>query len=207
MVRYLNLKLEDYEFKASLASFSRDSSYGKQSYEKRGEDGTIYQTVYLIEDGSLFILPNSTSSDYFDETGRFLEKKIPVDEDGKEITSIPSMYKSTIDLKNTISFHEYFNYSIERTYILYSENSDELTLLSLECQLLFENNQLLKFQYAYYDTLDRRDAIIIPKDDKIVVVVGRYAEPEFSEMTQIDYSEEEEENEQEEAEQIDFEVW
>ena len=48
MVRYLNLKLEDFEFKANLAAFSRDSSYGRQSYEKRGEDGTVYRTVFLI---------------------------------------------------------------------------------------------------------------------------------------------------------------
>ena len=207
MVRYLTLKLEDFEFKANLASFSRDSSYGRQSYEKRGEDGTIYRTVYLIEDGSLFILPNSTSSDYFDEKGRYIEKKIPVDEDGKEFTVIPSMYKSTIDLKNTISLQEYFNYSIERTYVLKSENSDELTLLSLECQLLFENNQLLKFPYAYYDTLDCRDAILIPKGERIVVVVGRYAKPEFFEVTEIDYTEEEEQEEEQDVDEIEFEVW
>jgi len=208
MVRYLNLKLEDFEFKANFVSFSRDSAYGRQSYEKRGEDGKPYRTMFLIEDGSLFIFPNSTSSDYFDEKGRYIEKKIPVDEEGKEFTVIPSMYKSTIDLKNTISIQEYFNYSIERTYFLNSESSDELMLLSLECQLLFENNQLLKFPYAYYDTLDRREAILIPKEDKIVVVVGRYAKPEFFKVTEIDYTEEEEqEQEQEDVDEIEFEVW
>lgn len=206
MVRYLTLKLEDFEFKFSLSSFSRDSSYGRQLYEKRGEDGTVYQTVYLIEDGSLFILPKSTNSDYFDEKGRYIEKKIPVDEDGKEIPIIPSMYKSTIDLKNIISLQDYFNYSIERSYILNSENSEELTLLSIECQILFEDNQLLKFPYAYYDTLEPRDAILIPKDEKIVVVVGRYTEPEFFKVTEIDYEEEEEEKEEPEPE-ISFEVW
>ena len=209
MARFLTLKLEDFELKTKIAPFSRDSIYGRKLIEKRGEDGSKYKTVYLTEEGTLIVVPGATGTDYFTEEGNYVKKVVIVDEEEKEIPITYSMFKSSVDLKNTISIEQYFNYDIERSYVLQSDNQEELTLLLLECQIMLESNLLMKFPYAYYDTIEKRDAILVPKEDKIVMLVGVYTEPEFISVTEIEYEEEEEEVEEEEEEQgeIDFDIW
>lgn len=203
MVRLLSMRLEEFEFKSHLKPFSRDSTYGSKIVEKRTENGEVLRDAYLVFDGTHILTSGSLSSSYFDENGNVVSKTIVVDEKGKEIHKVPSTYKSLINLTDTISISDYFCYDIERTYTLGSEDEEELNLLLLDCQILFEQNKLIKFQYAYLDTIEPLDAILIPKDDTIVVVTGKYSEPEMLETTRIVYADEEEELEEE----IDFDVW
>ena len=205
MVRNLSLKIEDVEFKANLKPFSRDSIYGRMIIEKRTEKGSVLQHVYLTSDGTHILFSGGIGSSYLDKSGNLVAKIIDVDEEGKEIPKTSSMYKAPINLEKTITIEDYFGYDIERTYVLNSENLEELTLLLLECKILLEKGQLFKFKYAYKDTIKPREAILIPKDENIIVVVGKYVPPIMLEVSEIKYEEEEEEEET--VEEIDFDIW
>ncbi|MHA1190908.1 MAG: hypothetical protein ACTSP9_01260 [Promethearchaeota archaeon] len=187
MVRNLSLKIEDVEFKANLKPFSRDSTYGRMIIEKRTEKGSVLQHVYLTSDGTHLLFPGGIGSSYLDKSGNQVAKIIDVDEEGKEIPKTSSMYKAPINLEKTITIEDYFGYDIERTYVLNSENLEELTLLLLECKILLEKGQL------------------IPKDENIIVVIGKYVPPIMLEASEIKYEEEEEEEET--VEEIDFDIW
>jgi len=115
------------------------------------------------------------------------------------------MYKAPVNLQKTITIEEYFGYDIERSYVLNSDNLEELTLLLLECKILLEKGQLFRFKYAYNDTIKPQEAILLPQDDKIIVVVGKYVAPIMLEVSQIVYEGEEEDEETEE--EIDFDIW
>ena len=67
---------------------------------------------------------------------------------------------------------------------------------------VFEEDKLLKFTYAYYDTTNPKDAILIPQEDKISVVIGEYSQPLMLKPEMIDIYEEEEEEED-----VGFEAW
>jgi len=205
MVRNLTVKLEDFEFKANLKPFSRDSVYGRKVIEKRTEEGSILQHVYLTSDGIHILFSSGMGSSYLDKSGNYVEKTIDVDEEGKEIPKTPSMYKTPINLQKTITIEEYFGYDIKRSYVLNSENVEELTLLLLECKILLQKGQLFRFKYAYNDTIKPEEAILIPQDEKIIVVVGKYVPPAMLEVSQIIYEGEEEEEEI--VEEIDFDIW
>jgi len=206
MVRNLSLKLEDFEFKADLKPFSRDSTYGRIITEMRTEEGSVLQHAYLTTDGTHILFSRGIGSSYLDKDGNQVAKIIEVDEEGKEIPKTSSMYKSTINLGKTITIEEYSGYDVESTYVLNSENVEELTLLLLECKILLEKGQLFRFKYAYHDTIKPKEAILIPKDDYIIVVVGEYVPPTMLEVSQIIYEEVEEE-EEEVLEQSDFDIW
>ena len=205
MVRNLILKLEDFEFKANLKPFSRDSIYGRKIIEKRTEEGSVLQHVYLTSDGIHILFSRGIGSSYLDKSGNYHAKIVDVDEDGKEIPKTLSMYKAPVNLQKTITIEEYFGYDIERSYVLNSDNLEELTLLLLECKILLEKGQLFRFKYAYNDTIKPQEAILLPQDDKIIVVVGKYVAPIMLEVSQIIYEGEEEDEETEE--EIDFDIW
>lgn len=205
MVRNLILKLEDFEFTANLKPFSRDSIYGRKIIEKRTEEGFVLQHIYLTSDGIHILFSSGIGSSYLDKSGNYIAKTIDVDEEGNEIPKTLSMYKAPINLQKTITVEEYFGYDIERSYVLNSENLEELTLLLLECKILLEKGQLFRFKYAYNDTIKPEEAILLPQDEKIIVVVGKYVPPMMLEVSKILYEGEEEEEET--VEEIDFDIW
>jgi len=118
MVRNLILKLEDFEFKANLKPFSRDSIYGRKIIEKRTEEGSVLQHVYLTSDGIHILFSRGIGSSYLDKSGNYHAKIVDVDEDGKEIPKTLSMYKAPVNLQKTITIEEYFGYDIERSIIV-----------------------------------------------------------------------------------------
>ena len=205
MVRNLTLKLDDFEFKANLKPFSRDSTYGRKIIEKRTEEGSVLQHVYLTSDGTHILFSGGIGSSYLDKSGNNVAETIDVDEEGREIPKTSSMYKAPINVGKTITIEEYFGYDIEKSYVLRSENLEELTLLLLECKILLEKGQLFKFKYAYSDTIKPKEAILIPKDEHIIVVVGKYVPPMMMEVSPILYEGDEEEEEIEE--ETDFDIW
>ncbi len=108
------------------------------------------------------------------------------------------MYDEPINLNSTISLQDYFCYDFERTYILETEDAEELIK---ECITLFDKNKLIRFKYAYYATHDSKDAILIPLDNSIIVVVGKYEEPIYVKPKQTLFYDDEDE------EELEFDVW
>ena len=204
MPRILTLQYKELEIPVSLKKFSRDTLYGKSTVEKRGERNEIYRNALLTMDGT-HILPNkSIGAHYVDPQGNFVAETLLINTDGKAIPVVRSMFKEPVKLSKTISLEEYFSYSVERTYILASEHEEDLRHLYLACKKLLEQKRLYYFAYAYYDTTNPRDAILIPKNEQILVVVAEFAELILLKPSQILYSDIEEEELEEE---IAFEVW
>ena len=114
------------------------------------------------------------------------------------------MFKEPMSLTQAISLEEYFNFQIERTYLVNSEQAEGLQHLYIACEKLLDQNKLFRFPYAYYDTTTLRDVLLLPKGGRLFGVVGEFAELNFLKPTQILYSDVEEEELEEE---IAFEIW
>lgn len=170
----LKFKLKNDEIEASLKKFTRDMVYGKLITERIAEDGTVLQYASLTADGSLILPLGGTGFNYLDENGLYTAQTRLINDEGKDIPFTESMYKTTVTLKTTISIEEYFCYNITATYLLKCEN---LEIIKRKCEELLKQDKLLRFTYAYYATQNPSDAILVPKDDTVVVAVGRYSKP------------------------------
>ncbi|KKN08688.1 hypothetical protein LCGC14_1054250 [marine sediment metagenome] len=114
------------------------------------------------------------------------------------------MFKEPVHLTRAISLNDLYSYNIESTYLLKSQDNSSLSRLYKICEKLLEQDKLYRFTYAYYDTTNPRDAILIPKNSDLIMMVGESVELIMLKPTEILYSDiEEEELEQE----ISFEVW
>ncbi|MFX0074734.1 MAG: hypothetical protein ACFE96_04795, partial [Candidatus Hermodarchaeota archaeon] len=170
MPRTLKFLFKDLEIPAILVGFSRDSVYGKKTIERRGEDGTVYLMVNLTADGTHVIPPRGMSASYIDqgEGKRVNQNEIQyVDEEQEPLFVTRSMYKQPIVLGQVVVLNNLFGYDIERTYVLQLEDSDQFDMLLKECKELLADNKFLRFTYAYFDTVDPQDAILVPKEDAI----------------------------------------
>lgn len=102
MPRTLTLNLNSKELKASLKVFSRDSTYGKITVDRRDKDGNSYGYAYLTSDGSHIIPSWGIGSDYLDEDGNLLKETRLIGPDGEELPISKSMYDEPINLSSTI---------------------------------------------------------------------------------------------------------
>ena len=200
MPRKLKFKLENNEIEAYLNKFTRDDVYGKLITERRDEEGAKFMQANLTSDGAHIIPTGGLGFDYIDPEGRSVslsETKL-LDDERQEIPYTKSMFKTTITLKDTIEIMDYFCYDIESTYFLEGEN---LTAIQNRCYDLFIKGKLLRFTYAWNDTQKPSDAILFPKEGKIIVAIGKYADPYMQSPIPIEYLEDEPE------EEIEFDVW
>ncbi|MFX1571784.1 MAG: hypothetical protein ACFFB0_03470 [Promethearchaeota archaeon] len=202
--RILTLQYKDLEIPTSLKIFSRNTLYGRSMIEKRGAGGEVYRNAYLTADGTHILPSKSISAQYVDPRGDYIAETMLVDADGKAIPITRSMYKEPVELSKTISLEDFFSYNVERTYILTSEQEEELNQLYLICKKLLAQDKLFHFTYAYYDTTNPRDAILLPKDNQLFVVDAEFADLILLKPSEILYSDIEEEELEEE---IAFEVW
>ncbi len=199
MPRKLTLQVEGKDIVGSLKAFSRDDVYGKITLERRDNDGVVFKNAYLSSDGTHVIPSSGTGSSYLNEDGFYTKDTIIVGEDGKELPKTKSMYSGPVSIESTINLLDYFCYDIERIYILESDNLQELKNACVK--LLEEQDKLYKFIYAYYDTVEPKDAILFPKEDALLVAIGEYVAPVMLKPQEILYYDEEEEEEPE------FDVW
>lgn len=204
MPRVLTLRYKEMELPVTLEVFSRETLYGKQSVEKRGEGGKTYQNALLTKDGAHILPSKALSSQYVDPMGNYVASTLLVDAEGKAIPVIRSMFKEPVNLSQTISLEDYFSYQIERTYLINSEQAEGLLRLYTACEKFLEQKRLFRFPYAYYDTTNQSDVILVPKEGLLFGVVGEFAELLLLKPTQVLYSDIEEEELEEE---ISFEIW
>lgn len=180
MVRKINLLLEDGTiFQGSFQKFTKQDLYGKKRIIKETEDETELHSVTITKDGTT-ILPNGAiSSQYIDPKGNYVPKSdlIQTDEEGNPLQIVESMFSQDNRLE-IIHFEDLMRYDIIRTYILEVEdfNND----LFSRCQELFENDELYKFQYAYRKTTHPHDALLLPKNNQLFVLIGDYAPLEWT---------------------------
>lgn len=207
MPRELTFILKDIEIPASMTVFSRDTVYGTKSVERRGERGELYRMVNLTSDGMHIIPSGGIGSGYTDADGNLVPRTETryVDEKQEPLYVTRSMYTHPIELGPTISLSHFFDYNMERTYLLVLEDKDKFDSLLKECIALFKQNKFLRFTYAYYDTTEPLDAILIPKEDDIFVLIGKYEAPFMVEPAQIEYWDEEEIDIEQEL--LEFDVW
>ena len=198
--------LENLDFYFTLKRFSKVDLYGEKSVEKRS-DNALLSNVSITSDGTHILPRGSTSSQFLGEDGKYIEKKdVEIfSEDGQNIELTPSMFRTGVELEE-ITFSDYFRYNFWMSYYLDVEDFSNFDFLYSECKRLFDNEKLYKFRYAYYDTPENRDAILIPIEEntKIIVVVGRYT-PEIYNSLELNVQEI---SEIEEKDEIKFEdVW
>jgi hypothetical protein len=161
--------------------------YGKSTVERRSKEGIRYHNVLLTADGANIIPSGGLGSVNLNPEGKIIDKVIIVDDNEKPLPIIPSMYKNPIILERTISISEYFHYEIDLSYVFIAKN---IVTLKRQCEKLFEEGKLFVFKYAYYDTTEQRESILIPKENNIFVLVGSYKVPELLQPSDIHYYDE-----------------
>jgi hypothetical protein len=161
----------------SLSKFTRGDLYGVKRVEKRSIEGVPLKAVALTADGAHIIPEKATSSNYWTDDGQFVTKNqyINVTAQGEPIPVQESVYSIGAELTETISLEDFFGYDIEATYILESE--EDLSDLVAKCESLLQEDRLFRFKYAYLPTAYPNDALLIPHQGKIIIMLGTYAEP------------------------------
>ena len=177
MARTIKMNFQDNEsLQFTLKKFSRGDLYGIKTVEKHSNDGDLLNTVYISMDGAHILPKGSTSSQFLDEDGRYIEKsevELYID-NGEKVEKVPSMFDTGVTLEE-ISFCEYFQYDFKTSYYLDVQNTAHFDFLYEKCNNLFESEKLFKFRYVFRETHHPQEAILIPKDGKIIVVVGAYS--------------------------------
>jgi hypothetical protein len=157
-----------------MQKFTKQDLYGQKTVEKIWNDVELLQNLSITRDG-INILPNGAiASQYCDVDGNYIPRTdvVNTDGEGKVLEKQPSMFSQENRL-DIIEFEDLFRYDIIRAHILeISENFDELYS---KCQSLFAEDKLYKFCYAYRATTDVHDAILLPHDNQIFLLVGDYA--------------------------------
>jgi hypothetical protein len=203
MPRQLKFELDGKITHAHFQKISRDMLYGKSSLEYRGEEGEVYQNVLITSDGAHLLTSGGIGSNYLTPKGRIPEEIVKVDDQGKELTTFPSMFNEPISLHNTLSLQEYLHYKVEYSYIIKSE--ENLAPIKKKSAQLWKEGKLLSFPYAYYETTQTRDAVLILKNDTLFVLVGTYQKPQLLSQEQVMFIDET--IEEQLHEEIAFEVW
>lgn len=190
-----------------MRKFTREDIYGKRTIERRTEEEKSLHPIFVTLDGRHFLVSGSTSSQYVDINGSYVENVVPSDVEGTPLETVPSMFSLSSCPLDEITTEEFFGYAFQGTYLLDSE--EDLAFLLDRCINLLKKGRFLKFQYAYYTTPFPQDAVLIPVEDQIVIVVGTYTPPRWSKL-QSDFIEEtlQEEELEEETDEFGFEeVW
>ena len=203
MPRQITFELDGATIHAYFLKISRDMLYGKNTIEYRGENGESYKNGLITSDGAHLLPSGGIGSNYLTPKGVIPKETLKANDQGKELTLYPSMFKETISLHKTIPIREYLHYHIEYSYILHSE--EDITLLKQKCTQLWQKGQVFSFRYAYYETTRTRDAILILKDEIMFVIVGTYQEPQLLTQEQVMFIDDAVEEQLQE--QIEFEVW
>ena len=176
MARKIKMSLsKEHEFNFTLKKFSKADLYGVKTVEKH-LDNNLLKTVFISSDGAHILPKGSTSLQFLDEEGNYLEKKdVEIySSEGEKIELTPSMFDTGVNLEE-ITFSDYFKYNFTSSFYLNIEDDIQNNLLYSKCVDCFKNEKMLKFKYAYKKTTHPQDAVLIPKDGKIIVVVGTYA--------------------------------
>jgi hypothetical protein len=208
MARKFKLFLPDgIDATVSLSKFTRGDLYGVKRVEKRSLTNDVLKSVSLTADGAHIIPERGFSSNFWTEDGRYISKDeyINVTSEGEPIPVTESTYTTGARLTETISVEDFFRYDIESTYLL--ESDSDLSELFETCEKLLNEGRIFRFKYAYNPTAYPSDALLVPYEKKIIIMLGTYAEPVWIEPTTnialffADLDEEEEE-------EIDFtKVW
>ncbi len=176
MARKIKMSLSDgHEIYFTLKKFTKGDLYGIKTKEKR-MDNKLLKTVSISSDGAHILSNGSTTLQFLDEDGKYIERKdIEIFSNfGEKIELTPSMFDSGVILEE-ITFSDYFRYNFVTSYYLNIQDGAQNDLLYSKCIDFFENEKLLKFEYTFRETSHPQEAVLIPKDDKIIVVVGTYA--------------------------------
>ncbi len=176
MARKIKMSLSnEHEFYFTLKKFTKGDLYGTKTKEKR-LDNKLLKTVSISSDGAHILPKGSTSLQFLDEDGKFVERKdVEIFSiEGEKIELTPSMFDKGVNLEE-ITFSDYFRYNFVTSYYLNIQDGAQNELLYSKCIDCFENEKLLKFEYTFRETSHPQEAILIPKSEKIIVVVGTYA--------------------------------
>jgi len=176
MARKIKMSFSDeHEFYFTLKKFTKGDLYGIKTKEKR-LDNKLLKTVSISSDGSHILPKGSTSLQFLDADGKYIERNdVEIfSKEGEKIELTPSMFGTGVNLEE-ITFSDYFRYNFVTSYYLNIENDAQYDLLYLKCTDYFENEKLFKFKYTFRETTHPQEAVLIPKDEKIIVLVGTYA--------------------------------
>ncbi|MHA1518789.1 MAG: hypothetical protein ACTSRK_01275 [Promethearchaeota archaeon] len=201
MPRQLQFTLDNIDLVGSLKKFSRETVYGKKTELRRDLEGIPLQSIYLSPDGLYLI--QKTVAQYMSMEGKYVPKENikEIDLEGEPLRIYPTMFKQGISLNDLIPLNDMFLIDVELSYVFFSEGTEYETFYG-KIQQQFQNGYIYHFLYSYYATSHPKHGVLIPKNGKIVALVGKMTQPELLGQDRLELL-----DEIDIEEETEFEVW
>jgi len=186
-----------------MAGFSREELYGEKAEQKRDESGNVLQSAYLSDDGLHIFVSGGLTMIHLDEDGNLATAMKTVDEEGKEIPLVPNMFCAPNQLK-LITLDQLSTLDTFKTYIL---EGDDIGPLVEFVKKSNAEGKFPAFTYAYFNTPNPQDAVLVASVDKVIILLGKLVEPQFFGPQKIVEPEQEAPAEQESEQEVEFDTW
>ncbi len=181
MARTLKFEFNNDSVEVGLEKVERKKIYGwvdKKAYTREGQE---CQLGSISSDGAHIFGKESFEQGYVDQNGEWLEKSnlVALNNDQEIIEKIPSSFKASIKLDNTMSVDDYLLYMSKSVYQL------EANPALLE-RVKSASPELFYFDYCYIDSYSADVAFLLTNEDSLFMVVGEPTNFDFIGLSEIE---------------------
>lgn len=165
------------EMKIYLQKFTREDLYGIREKLAISAKGKLLKKAHLSLELGIILPEGSLNSQHWGPQGNLLEDAeiIETDFEGHPLTITKSIFETGVNLEDHIPIEEFLRYDITGTYQI--KSADSLNILWQICEDQFAKGFLYRIPYAYYDTTHPLDGLILPFENQLLLLVGRYSSP------------------------------
>lgn len=200
--------LIDQGMKVTLTKFTKEQVWGSLKLVALSDAGEILSNANISND-NLTIIPKGgmKTRKYYNLEGKNIPSSdiISTDIKGIPLPLTTSSYKAGIKTE-TLSFEEALCVDIDATFYLQGL-PEELEQLKLRIKENQAKNQLISFNYSYFDSIEPQKGFMILYEDRIIALLGRLKEPIWNSLQIVAFEEEEEKSDEEEEEEEERDVF
>ena len=198
MAKIASFKFSDVSFNASLSKIDRKKLYGYTELKVTDPDEKKCSFANLTEDGMHILPTGSTGIMTLNSDGNYIarsEGKV-VDENGKPVDLVPSIYDEEVNLQAVDDVSEYLDLNVKAVYQLTISEGEKGILK------LLEEQKLLYLMYNYRADYEGDDAYLLSNEGTVFMVVGHQVDFNFIGLEEVIY--ESELLDEEQGEDFDF---
>ena len=170
----------------TLTKYTKADSVGVSKKEAYDIEGNLLINASLTGDNLQIIPSKGMQSQKYTLFGKHIEKKdvIYTDRDGNILPVASSTYYIGVTLEKAISIISALSMDVESSYVLEGEEAGLKALYQVIQQKLV-GNEVFSFEYTYYDSPSPQTAILLPLENKIILLIGNIETPEWNRLTTI----------------------
>ncbi|MCP3921719.1 MAG: hypothetical protein GY714_03950 [Desulfobacterales bacterium] len=175
MAKLANFKTDSFSFSASINKLDRKKVYGWTEVKTYDQDGNECSLAGITKDGRYLLPSGSVALGLFLEDGKYITRKEleAVDEEGKKLEKVPSVFDEAVELREDVSIEDYMDMNVKSIYQLDIEDGADKILEELKSGKIF--HMIFNYRADY----EGDDAYLILNEDTVFMVVGKKTEFEY----------------------------